>query len=250
MPKIVNHDEQRVKMLEKCLYLFTRKGYSDVNMKQIAAEIGVSTGSLYHYFSSKESILAGIIAWSGQSNVNEYIHRTSSAENICDRFDMILDFWKEKRELYKNIMLFAMNVYRNVDSGKWKAAYSFFSEAFISCMSERLNISRQLARSIFIHFVGLSFHSLAFDGNRECNQEIDFLDLILRPMIVEARDDMDKAADEFKEITRTILMDECALSRTAAVKKHKTTGTKKAVNERKYSRLKTQRKKRRSSTDK
>jgi AcrR family transcriptional regulator len=242
MPKIINHDEQRLKMLEKCLYLFTRKGYSDVNMKQIAAEIGVSTGSLYHYFSSKESILAGIIAWSGQSSVNEYIERTSSVENISDRFDMIVDFWKEKRELYKNIMLFAMNVYRNVDSGKWKAAYSFFSEAFISCMSERLNISRQFARSIFIHFVGLSFHSTAFDGNRECNQEIDFLDKILRPTIVEAHDDIDKAADKFKEITRTILMNKFAHPETTSFKKNKTIKTKKAITERKHGRLKKQRK--------
>jgi len=242
MPKIVNHDEQRLKMLEKCLYLFTRKGYSDVNMKQIAAEIGVSTGSLYHYFASKESILAGIIAWSGHSSVDEYIKRTSSVENICDRFDMILDFWKEKRELYKNIMLFAMNVYRNVDSGKWKAAYSFFSEAFISCMSERLNISRQFARSIFIHCVGLSFHSLAFDGNRECDEEIKFFDKILRPPIVDAPDDMEKAADKFKEITSTILMNEFAIPKTAVIKKNKTTKTKKAIPVRKYSHLKTQRK--------
>jgi len=235
MPKIVNHDEYRQKMLEKCLYLFTRTGYSDINMKQIAAEIGVSTGTLYHYFSSKESILAGIIAWSGDQNVDEYIRRTSSVKNISDRFDMILDFWKEKKELYENIMLFAMNVYRNVDSGKWKAAYSFFSEPYIDGMSKKLNISRQLARSIFIHFVGLSFHSLAFDGPRECNQEIDFLNTILRPIIVDAPDDMEKAANKFKETTRTLLVKEFVPPKMTAVRKNKTTKTKKAIIKRKDS---------------
>jgi len=219
MPKIVNHDEYRQKMLEKCLYLFTRKGYSDINMKQIAAEIGVSTGTLYHYFSSKESILAGIIAWSGNKNVEEYIRMTASVKDVSTRFDMVLDFWKEKKEIFENIMLFAMNVYRNVDSGKWKAAYAFFSEPFISGMSESLNISRQFARSIFIHFVGLAFHSLAFDGHRESDQEIDFLNTILKPMIVDAPDDMEKAAAKLKKIIRKDLLDDFIPLETATVKK-------------------------------
>jgi AcrR family transcriptional regulator len=85
MPKIVNRDEYRQKLLEKSLSLFTRKGYHNVNMKEIAAEIGVSTGTLYHYFPSKENILAEMIAWIGDKNVDEYMRRTETVETISDR---------------------------------------------------------------------------------------------------------------------------------------------------------------------
>lgn len=229
MPKIVDHDEYRQEMLEKCLYLFTRKGYSDISMKQIAAEIGVSTGTLYHYFSSKESIIAGIIAWGGNKSVDEYLRKTLPVKDVGVRFDMALDYWKNKKELYENIMLCAMNVYRNVDSGKWKAAYSFFSEPFISSVSERLHISRQFARSIFIHFVGLAFHSLAFDGPREVDQEIDFIDKVWRLMIVDAQDDVEKASVKFKKVVRDVLLDDFVPSETDAVKKNKKTRIKKTV---------------------
>ena len=227
MPKIVNRDEYRQTLLEKSLHLFTRKGYHNINMKEIAAEIGVSTGTLYHYFPSKESMLAEMIAWIGDKNVQEYIQRTESVENMRDRFDMIVDFWKEKSELYENIMLLAIDMYRNTDIEQWKPVYSFFAERYTAGMSDRLNISRQFARSIFIYFIGLSFHSLAFDGTGEYNKQIDFLDKILRPPIVDAPEDMEKAAQNFKKVTRTFLRNSLVAEKMTVAKKIKSTGIKK-----------------------
>ncbi len=229
MPKIVNHDEYRKKMLEKSLYLFTNKGFSNVNMRQIAAEIGVSTGTLYHYFSSKENILVEMIAWLGDKNVDEYTNRTSSVESIHDRFDMIVDFWKEKGDLYKDILLLAIDVYRNVDSEQWKEVYSFFAQRYTDGMSERLNISQQFARSIFIYFIGLAFHSLAFDGISEYNKQIDFLEKIFRPLIVDAPEDREKASYKIQEVISNMLMKTSITEKTtAAEKKIKKTKIKKA----------------------
>jgi AcrR family transcriptional regulator len=233
MPKIVNHDEYRQELLEKSLRLFTRRGYHNINMKEIAAENGVSTGSLYHYFPSKENMLAQMIAWLGDENVNEYIRRTESVESIRDRFDMIIDYWKENGELYENIMLLAIDVYRNVDIKQWKEVYSFFTERYTAGMSERLNISRQFARSIFIYFLGLSFHSLAFDDPNEYNNQIDFLNTILRPPIVDAPNDLEKATQKFKKIISTVLMNPSASQKTTVEKKKVRSKIKTAKNKRK-----------------
>ena len=56
MPKIVDRDRYRKELLEKCFNLFANQGYGSLTMRQIATEIGVSTGTLYHYFSSKEDL--------------------------------------------------------------------------------------------------------------------------------------------------------------------------------------------------
>ena len=234
MPKIVNHDEYRQKLLEKSLSLLTRKGYHNVNMKEIAAEIGVSTGTLYHYFPSKENMLAEMLAWLGDKNVDEYTNRTSSVESIHDRFDMIVDFWKEKGELYKNILLLAIDVYRNVDSEQWKEVYSFFAERYTDGMSERLNISQHFARSIFIYFIGLAFHSLAFDGTGEYNKQIDFLETIFRPLIVDAPEDREQASYKIQEVISNMLMKTSVTEKTTAAKKKiKKTKIKKAKIKRK-----------------
>ena len=219
MPKIVNHDEYRQELLKKSLRLFTRRGYHNINMKEIAAENGVSTGSLYHYFPSKENMLAQMIAWLGDENVDEYIHRTESIESIRERFDMIVDYWRENGGLYEDIMLLAIDVYRNVDIKQWREVYSFLAERYTAGMAERLNISRQFARAIFIYFLGLSFHSLAFDEPNEYDNQIDFLNTILRPPIVDAPDDLEKAMQKLKKVIRTVLMNPIDPQKTTVEKK-------------------------------
>ena len=61
MPKIVDHDQYRKELLSKCLTLFAERGYGSVTMRQIGQGLGVSTGTLYHYFPSKESILIQLV---------------------------------------------------------------------------------------------------------------------------------------------------------------------------------------------
>ena len=61
MPKIVDHDEYRKELLERCFGIFSRKGFSNVTMREIVSEIGVSTGTLYHYFDTKEKIIIGLL---------------------------------------------------------------------------------------------------------------------------------------------------------------------------------------------
>ena len=61
MPKIVDRDRYRKELLTKCFSLFAQKGYGSLTMRQVAKEIGVSTGTLYHYFTSKEELFVQLI---------------------------------------------------------------------------------------------------------------------------------------------------------------------------------------------
>jgi AcrR family transcriptional regulator len=54
MPKIVDPQQYRQELLSKCFDLFAEKGYAQVTTRQIAQELGVSTGTLYHYFPNKQ----------------------------------------------------------------------------------------------------------------------------------------------------------------------------------------------------
>jgi AcrR family transcriptional regulator len=233
MPKIVDHDKYRQEMLEKCFYFFGRNGYSNITMEDIADEIGVSKGTLYHYFPSKENMLRELISWAGIKNVSEYERRTSSIDSIDDRVDQIVFVLKESGEFYRNIMLLAVDMYRNTDIEQVKELYVFFSENFIGMISGRLNVSRELADSIFIHVIGVIFNSLALDKISEYDKKVDALSSILKPMIVDAPDDTEKAVQKFKEITNTVLMNKFIPAKTVAVKKNKTSKIKKAITERK-----------------
>lgn len=227
MPKIIDHNDYRQKLLEKSLDLLTSKGYSNINMKEVAAEIGVSTGTLYHYFPAKENILVEMLAWIGNKNIDEYYKRYGFIKNIRERFDVLTNFLKESEELYEKTMLLAIDFYRNSDIKQWKETYFVFADSYTDAWSDRLNISREFARFLYIYFLGLSFHSLAFDESSEYQAQIDFLTTLFRPLIVDAPEDMEKAAKKIKKITREHLLKKPVSSKSAPVKKSKRPGSRK-----------------------
>jgi AcrR family transcriptional regulator len=61
MPKIVDHDLYRKELLIKSFDLFAAKGYASITMRQVATELGVSTGTLYHYFPNKKALFEQLV---------------------------------------------------------------------------------------------------------------------------------------------------------------------------------------------
>jgi AcrR family transcriptional regulator len=96
MPKIVDHDTQRSKFAEAAIRLVARDGFEGMTMRAVAAEAGLSYGSLFHYFDSKDELLMHAIrhSTSKQSQrVNQFTVRYSGLKALeqllCD--DALVD---------------------------------------------------------------------------------------------------------------------------------------------------------------
>lgn len=61
MPRIVDHEAVRKDLLERCIGLFADQGFAGLTMRRLARALEVSTGTLYHYFPSKEAVFEGVI---------------------------------------------------------------------------------------------------------------------------------------------------------------------------------------------
>ena len=66
MPKIVDHGEQRAKFALATMRLIAREGLEGVTMRAVASEAGLSYGSLFHYFESKDDLLMQAVRHSVQ----------------------------------------------------------------------------------------------------------------------------------------------------------------------------------------
>jgi len=91
MPKIVDHDLQREKFAEAAMSLIARHGLEGLTMRAVAAEAGLSYGSLFHYFESKDELLKHAIRHSTSQQtrrVNEYTCKyaglTALEHLLCD----------------------------------------------------------------------------------------------------------------------------------------------------------------------
>ena len=54
------HEEKRQEILEAAGRCFARRGFQGATISDICAEANISPGHLYHYFASKEAIIAGM----------------------------------------------------------------------------------------------------------------------------------------------------------------------------------------------
>jgi AcrR family transcriptional regulator len=96
MPKLVDHEAQRQRFAEATMRLVAQSGLEGVTMRAVAREAGLSYGSLFHYFESKDDLLMRAVRHSmalQTRRVNEFQVRYTGlaalAQLLCD--DAITD---------------------------------------------------------------------------------------------------------------------------------------------------------------
>ncbi|MGV3664711.1 MAG: TetR/AcrR family transcriptional regulator [Leptospira bouyouniensis] len=114
MPKIVDHNLYRIELLSKSLPIFVAKGVASVSMRELSKELGVSTGTLYHYFPTKESLFASMVKHLVSSDAEEIVKLSEETKNLDD----ILQFVTQKEGHFLNLMLLAVDVKRHHSNSK------------------------------------------------------------------------------------------------------------------------------------
>ncbi len=56
MPKKIDHEARKERILQTALKVFAREGYRDSNLSLIASECNISRPTIYQYFKDKEDI--------------------------------------------------------------------------------------------------------------------------------------------------------------------------------------------------
>ncbi len=62
VPRIVDHDERRRQIAEALLAVAARDGHESVSSRAVAKELGVATGSLWHYFEGFDEVVRAAAA--------------------------------------------------------------------------------------------------------------------------------------------------------------------------------------------
>lgn len=113
MPKIVDHKEYRRNLLEKAVVTFSEKNYADVSMRDIAADLGVSTGTLYHYFPSKQELFCALFLHTAQSSAGEIVDEMCDLTTFDARIDRLFDYFLRRCDKMQRQFLFSTDMLRN-----------------------------------------------------------------------------------------------------------------------------------------
>ncbi|GFZ32218.1 TetR family transcriptional regulator [Clostridium zeae] len=86
-----NYNKVEAAVLETTLRLLSEKELQATSMSLISKESGISTGSIYHYFDSKEAIINELYKGMVRFHSEQVLKGFSSKESLRDSFQLI---WK------------------------------------------------------------------------------------------------------------------------------------------------------------
>ncbi|MCF2970707.1 TetR/AcrR family transcriptional regulator [Synechococcus sp. Nb3U1] len=113
MPKIIDHDQYRKELLLKAFDLFAERGYGSLTMRQLAQGLGVSTGTLYHYFQSKEDLFLKLMAELAQQDFREVeMTMAAAGETLEERVEAIFRWVESREELFLKQVLLSISFYQ------------------------------------------------------------------------------------------------------------------------------------------
>lgn len=106
MPKVVDHEQYRKELLYKCFDVFASKGYASITTREIAKELGVSTGTLYYYFPRKEEMFEQLVEQTSQQYFLMFASELEGKHTLSERFEVLGDFMvKHEDRFIKEIYL-------------------------------------------------------------------------------------------------------------------------------------------------
>lgn len=81
---------RREQLLQAAALLFQKHGYQGATVRQIADATGLTSGSIFYYFKSKEDLLEEVIAQAMQSGLQIVDERLSTATGPLSRFQALV----------------------------------------------------------------------------------------------------------------------------------------------------------------
>lgn len=128
MPRHDPDQKTKQHILETAMRLFAEKGMENVNVEDVVRELGVTRGAFYHYFKSREELIAGVMYKSFEDN-NPYLAVNNQKElNALEKLKFVIKQNMQPRlendenmkaqmkklannpVVFKNEMLFQVNV--------------------------------------------------------------------------------------------------------------------------------------------
>jgi len=101
-PRRFDPEDERSQILDAALVVMRRTGYAEANLTEILAECGLSTGSFYRHFASKDDLLLHMFHQDAERAAERLSLRVaqsaSSVEGVSEWIDEVLSFAWDARK--------------------------------------------------------------------------------------------------------------------------------------------------------
>lgn len=129
-------EKRRELILEAATTLFSKKNFSEIGMRDIAEEAGISPASIYRYFPNRDAILLEVLGQDINEGRLKQLQRLEQGANSIEEFAIgIVDFFFDKEATLHMLAHFLLN--EKVDEqalNRFRLNQKFFLEHFASLL--------------------------------------------------------------------------------------------------------------------
>lgn len=151
--------DRKEKIFNVAISEFAEKGYIGANINQIAKNAGISIGSLYSYFASKENLFLSIIDI-GYSLIEEVFQRIDTEENIFIVMEKLLKDtreyalkYPELNQIYVDLTTQSISKFSELISFKCEEATSKIYQKLIEKSKARGEITSKVEDKIIAFYL-------------------------------------------------------------------------------------------------
>jgi AcrR family transcriptional regulator len=168
MPKIVDHNAYRNDIIQTVASLFAEHGYAALGMRDIAKALGVSKGTLYHYFPNKEALFQAVCEAVVQLDLAVFAayHEQAGATTLRERVRTVLRYCAEQEAWLMQQYLVLMEYVRvnGPNELRQNRIIQAATDEYVTAIAQYLGTSDHTAvTAFFVFLTGLIFQRF-FDG--------------------------------------------------------------------------------------
>lgn len=157
MPKIVDHDRYRCQLLHQSFEVVAQVGYGSLSMKQLARSIGVSTGSIYNYFESKEDWFVSLVTHYSTEVFTMLTEEVPADAPLDRKIQLLVEHIDRHKELYANMISVASDFVRMPNTEKQAGALelTIAADQLYEYFAALFETDENAARALIAHVIGM-----------------------------------------------------------------------------------------------
>ena len=188
MPKIVDHDQYRQELLSKCFDLFAQKGYGALTMRQISQHLNVSTGTLYHYFPSKQALFEQLVEEISLQDISSALAEMEGVQTLSEKMIAMGKYLAKNQDYCINQTYILVDFYQHHDQETIANSPVFqrVKQRYQQAVCDFLGIQDPVLASFVLSFIdGLILAKLWGDETVDLTAQCELLGKILTSYLPE-----------------------------------------------------------------
>jgi len=163
VPRIVDHDAQRAELLDKAFPLFADRGYGGVTMRGLAKALGVSTGTLYHYFSGKPDIFGQMLGHLAERDIAAVEAAIEPDDSVEKRLEALSVWLQSEAPRLRRVLLLSLDAWQLDPDADSRATLTRTSRLYRETLTDRLALPPELGTLLYSFVLGALVHE-TLDG--------------------------------------------------------------------------------------